>query len=259
MGLEDLIPLAPGEFSAADKLQPSEHLAGRLDALRRFHLSDPALAQEVISYAFPNPQNRAWTQEELSQKLGLPPEPVRRIRKKKAEVAALGRFGLKVAEEDAGLGPYGAGVVTGAIVPPSLGALALAPTSAALAHFALTEEGKRRLGHWRHTVPLGLGALGLAGLGTAYHLYRKHHPTEPQEPAEPKVANLLHSITPSLGAAFDAFQAEREHQQLMQAMEDQQHYPAMSLTQPMMAQYAMGSGTDVAPPVHHHRHRHHHG
>lgn len=66
-------------------------------------------------------------------------------------------------------------------------------------------------------------------------------------------ADVVNSVFPSLGAAFDAFSQERQRQDAIAQMENFQKYPALNFTQPSMAMYAMGA----EPP--HHRHRHHVG
>lgn len=82
--------LAPGEFSLADKLQPAEYLHGRTGALQRLHKLDPRLAAEIVSYAWPHPASRNWTDEELHERLGLPAKR-RRVAIKVAE-HYLGKF-----------------------------------------------------------------------------------------------------------------------------------------------------------------------
>jgi hypothetical protein len=75
--------------------------------------------------------------------------------------------------------------------------------------------------------------------------------------AAPEVVN---SVFPSLGAAFDAFEGERQRQDALAQMADAVHYPALNFTQPQMALYAMGGGLGPSTPsTHHHRHRHHSG
>lgn len=62
----------PGEFGLADKVEDTSHLEGRLKALRRMYRRDPRVAAEVISYAWPHPAKRGWTDAELRERLGLP-------------------------------------------------------------------------------------------------------------------------------------------------------------------------------------------
>lgn len=156
--------LGTGEFSIADKVQAPEHLEGRLRALRKLYRSDPGLAASVVSYGWPHPQKRPWTEDELAERLG-----VRR------------KVGYAVAEK------Y---------------------------------------------------------LKTA-------------------AAEFVDSYLPSVGAAWDAFEQTREQQAARRAAEDAQRYPALAMTQPMMASYMlgqqMGSGdpTTNSQPSPHHHHRHH--
>lgn len=82
--------LAPGEFSLADKLQPDEYLQGRTTALQRLHRLDPRLAAEIISYSWPHPAGRTWTDEELRERLGTQAK-LRRVAVKTAE-RYLGKF-----------------------------------------------------------------------------------------------------------------------------------------------------------------------
>lgn len=70
--------LGPGELGLSDKLQSSEYLQGRTGALQRLHKLDPRLAAEVISYAWPHPAARTWTDEELYERLGTPRRGVRK-------------------------------------------------------------------------------------------------------------------------------------------------------------------------------------
>lgn len=70
-------------------------------------------------------------------------------------------------------------------------------------------------------------------------------------------AEFLYRTLPSVGAAFDAFEAERSRQQALEAQADARRYPALSYTQPTAMQYAMGGGQAPPPVHHHHRHRHH--
>lgn len=76
-------------------------------------------------------------------------------------------------------------------------------------------------------------------------------------------SEFLYNHLPSVGAAFDAFDAERAHQDAIEAQREAQRYPSMAFTQPMAQQYAMGgglSGMGASPAPTHHRHRrHHHG
>lgn len=81
--------LATGEFSLADKLQPPEYLQGRTGALQRLHKLDPRLASEIISYAWPHPAGRAWTDDELYERLGTPD---RRRKAVKTASLYLGKF-----------------------------------------------------------------------------------------------------------------------------------------------------------------------
>lgn len=71
--------------------------------------------------------------------------------------------------------------------------------------------------------------------------------------------DLLYKVAPSMGAAFDAFDAERKRQAFLDAQRDAMRYPASHYTQPAMMQYAMGGGdvTQMQAPTHHRR-RHHH-
>lgn len=64
--------LSPGELLLSDKLQSAEYLQGRTGALQRLHRLDPRLAAEVISYAWPHPAGRSWTDDELYERLGTP-------------------------------------------------------------------------------------------------------------------------------------------------------------------------------------------
>ena len=78
----------------------------------------------------------------------------------------------------------------------------------------------------------------------------------------PKVAGVLREALPSLGAAFDAFEAERNRQEIIESQKDAIRYPATHFTQPMMMQFASGGGDLASAPTpapSHHRHRHHHG
>ncbi len=146
----------PGEFSLADKLLPTEHRAARLAVLQRLYKRDPRLAQEVISYAWPNERHRPYTDQELRQRLAI-----------KARAALNTKVG----------------------------------------------------------------------------------------------AELFDELFPSVSAAYDAYEMERQRQAAIEA----QNYPAMNFTQPMMASYALGAsmGADpgggmTQPPVHHRRHYHRH-
>ena len=70
------LDLAVGEFGLSDKIQPYEHIQGRLNALRKAYAVHPEIAREVISYAWPHAQNRPWTHDELHERLGLQPQQV---------------------------------------------------------------------------------------------------------------------------------------------------------------------------------------
>lgn len=61
----------PGEFTLADKVEDPSRLEGRLQALRRVYRRDPRGATQVISYAWPHPAKRAWTDDEVRERLGL--------------------------------------------------------------------------------------------------------------------------------------------------------------------------------------------
>ena len=142
----------PGEFSLADKLLPTEHRAARLAVLQRLYKRDPRLAQEVISYAWPNERHRPYTDVELRQRLAI-----------KARAALNTKVG----------------------------------------------------------------------------------------------AELFDELFPSVSAAYDAYEMERQRQAAIEA----QNYPAMNFTQPMMASYALGGqqmSQGSTPPVHHRRHYHRH-
>lgn len=67
----------PGEFALADKLLPTEHRAGRLATLQKLYQTDPALAREVISYAWPNERHRPYTDEELRARLAIQEQAAR--------------------------------------------------------------------------------------------------------------------------------------------------------------------------------------
>ena len=66
-----LIPLGPGEFTLADKLQPAEYIHARAAKLRDLYGSNPALAQDLISMIYPHEAVRPWTHDELKEKLDL--------------------------------------------------------------------------------------------------------------------------------------------------------------------------------------------
>lgn len=68
------LDLAVGEFGLSDKIQPYEHIQGRLHALRKAYAVHPEIAREVISYAWPHAQNRPWTHEEIHDRLGIQPQ-----------------------------------------------------------------------------------------------------------------------------------------------------------------------------------------
>lgn len=70
------LDLAVGEFGLSDKIQPYEHIQGRLNALRKAYAVHPEIAREVISYAWPHAQNRPWTHDELHERLGLQPQQI---------------------------------------------------------------------------------------------------------------------------------------------------------------------------------------
>ena len=73
-------------------------------------------------------------------------------------------------------------------------------------------------------------------------------------------SEFVDTYMPSLGAAFDAFAQTRDQQAARQAAIDAQRYPALAMTQPMMASYMLGQNADTgAPTTHSHRRHHHHG
>lgn len=157
--------LGTGEFSLADKVQAPEHLEGRLRALRKLYRADPRLAASVVSYGWPHPQKRTWTEEELAERLGV-----------------------------------------------------------------------------RHKV--------------AYEVAARY--------LKEAAAEFVDSYLPSVGAAWDAFEQTRAQQAAQQEAIDQERYPALSMTQPMMASYMLGQQMGMGGPTTnsqptHHRHRRHHG
>lgn len=78
-----------GEFSLADKLQPESYIQERARALRELHKLNPDLASRVVSYAWPHPAERNWTDDELRERLGV--DAARRVRVKAASVY-LGKY-----------------------------------------------------------------------------------------------------------------------------------------------------------------------
>lgn len=205
------LDLGVGEFSLADKIQPYEHIQGRLAVLRRAYAVNPDVARDVISYAWPHAQNRPWTHEELYERLGIPAP--------QAEKVAFDPFiGIKAIWQHKGM---------------------------------LTPSASQRNREARDA-------------------YKRKKERQDREQAEKTAARFLkgaaaafvNQYLPSLGAAFDAFEASRAQQEALDAARQRIAYPAMHFTQPMMASYAMGGGQEEPPPSHHHRRhhrRHHHG
>lgn len=117
--------LSQGEFSLTDKLQPEEYLQGRMQALQRLHKLDPRLASEVISYGWPNPAGRAWTDQELYERLGTS-RGRRATGYKNAEVSDVYR--AVVLRADGGVGDS-------SMAQAKVGGLLGAGLSAAIGHF----------------------------------------------------------------------------------------------------------------------------
>lgn len=243
--------LATGEFSLADKLQPPEYLQGRTGALQRLHKLDPRLAAEIISYAWPHPAGRVWTDDELYERLGTP----KRSRAKVAESAdVLARYGIQALK-------WGGGAAAILSLAPDL----LKMHRHGVLHVLKTQDPQLEGLRWT-----GVGA-SLLGQVLEHQAKKRFEETSEVRDASMKAAStylgkfaegFVDSYMPSVGAAFDAFHLERARQNALSAAEDQFRYPALHFTQPVMAQYAMGGGPSPAPAGgshHHRRHRHHTG
>lgn len=277
--------LAPGEFSLADKLQPAEYLHGRTKALQHLHRLDPALAAEVISYAWPHPASRQWTDDELYERLGTPrgrrQGGVTKVGYEPTETRE--QWAARMAYLSAQREPERAAIREHAerellrLQAPAVASTPVArPLTPVVAPSGSVGDSTRRAFTRREVYgPLvGVAALGL-GLYGGLRFYRSQYPTTQsdlsEKTAQVRVAfrylgkfaeSFVDSYMPSMGAAFDAFRLERMRQQALDQAENVAKFPALHFTQPMMASYAMGGGAPVdagGGSHHHHRHRHHTG
>lgn len=263
------LDLAVGEFGLSDKIQPYEHIQGRLHALRKAYAVHPEIAREVISYAWPHAQNRPWTHEEIHERLGLQPQQV---------------TSEKLSEQPTEETTQRQGLFT-SMAKPAIGAAAVLALSGGL--YGGLSRGWQGYNFYRKYPPDGpgsavissmwpdildevkrgvrLGVIDGAGtggaLGAAYGAGK--HKSGNTTGVEEKIAAIylksaaaqfVQQYFPAFGAAFDAFEATRAQQEAMDADRQRASYPAMHFTQPLMASYASGE----APPTHH-RHRHHSG
>lgn len=261
------LDLAVGEFGLSDKIQPYEHIQGRLHALRKAYAVHPEIAREVISYAWPHAQNRPWTHEELHERLGLQPQ------------ASTEKLSEQPTEE-----PVQQGLFT-SMAKPAIGAAAVLALSNGL--YSGLSRGwqahnfyRKYPSGWTHSsTPASLwpdildevkrgvrygaldGAVTGGALGAAYGAgkHKSGNPTGVEEKIasvflKSAAAQFVQQYFPAFGAAFDAFEATRAQQEALDADRQRVAYPAMHFTQPLMASYASGEA-----PAPHHRHRHHSG
>lgn len=281
------LDLSVGEFGLADKIQPYEHIQGRLAALRKAYAVNPEVAREVISYAWPHAQNRPWTHDEIHERLGITPQAI--VAEKAAEDASfnggagwrnLATAGGVGAGAGAGLGAGlgavlggGSGAGRGALLGGALGGLysayrqsQYAPRAAQASGFAVANAlhtgasmPEAAAEHNKTFKPQWWQSASLAPTDDILRTPRGFSLRSAHKVAEVflkgAAAQFVQQHFPAFGAAFDAFEATRAQQEAMDADRQRVAYPAMHFTQPLMASYASG---ETPAPSHHHR-RHHHG
>lgn len=64
-----LIPLGYGEFTTTDKLQSSDYIESRAQALRDLYGAHPEATRKLISMLYPHERDRPWEPQELEARI----------------------------------------------------------------------------------------------------------------------------------------------------------------------------------------------